>query len=171
MGLNEDEIGGRTWRIRGCGCLIAFLIVSGYLGYLVLEAVSPSDWVEVTVGPFPEGSEKYCLVAEDARGVSTLHWYESKLTAFTLDPRLYGAHNVAGRHELDGLYRSSVQWRLAKRYGVLVRRSGNRWLLYWFGPNEVRWVGRKVEIRLPPEDRAEVPTNEVVLKIGFPPHL
>lgn len=71
------------------GCLIAILLLA--IPYvLVSRTISPSDWVDVDVGPLPAGSKNFCLIAEDSQRVGTLPWYHAKVIPFTMDPFMGG---------------------------------------------------------------------------------
>ncbi len=145
------------------------------LVFLISRTMSPSDWVDVKVGPLPPGTEVSCLIAEDAAGVGTLPWYHSKVFPFTMEPSqslgFWDSHH-------DGFITASVQWREAQRYGVLVHhRENDRWRLWWLEPGEVirpsdmRFLvsGGKAEMHLPAEARGQVPTKQFLKRLGFSP--
>jgi hypothetical protein len=149
------------------GCLIAPLAVS-ILYVIVSRLISPSDWVDVTVGPLPRDSENFCLIAEDSRGVCVIPWYHSKVFPFTEDPFMSGS--LAGGFwdfDNDGFITASVQWKEARRYGVLIHRRDDQWRLWWLEPREmsrpsiIRFIvgGGKADMCLPAEARAQVPSN------------
>jgi hypothetical protein len=152
------------------GCSIAF-VVAVILSVLIFKVFSPSDWVEVTVGPFPKEYKDFCLIAEDASGVGTLHWYHSKVFPFTMDPSQGGGYYD---FDHDGVIPASVQWREAKRYGVLIRIREDQWQLWWLGPNDVKrpsfmrhiFEGGRAEMRLP-AGRAETPSGQLLEQLGF----
>jgi hypothetical protein len=157
------------------GCLIAFLVVAVPV-VLVSRMISPSDWVDVTVGPLPNGYEKFCLVAEDSKGISALPWYHSKVIPFTEDPFMGGT--LGGGFwdpDNDGVILASVQWREAKRYGVLIHRRDDQWQLQWLGPGDVQlppamrvvFGGGKAEMRLPAQSHTLVPSRHLLEQLGL----
>lgn len=165
---------GRRARIAG-GCLIGLLIVAAPCVF-VYRVANPSDWVDVDVEPFPRGHDDFCLIAEDARGVEALPWYRSKVLPFEEPPFLGGTfYGGSYDHDGDGFIQASVQWREAKRYGVLVRLRDDRWRLWWLGPDDVqrpsllRFIvgGGRAVVHLPAEDRAETPTPEFLKRLGL----
>lgn len=157
------------------GYLIAFLAVTIPV-VLASRMISPSDWVDVTVGPIPDGYENFCLIAEDSRGLSALLWYHSKVIPFTEDPFMGGT--LGGGFwdpDNDGVILASVQWREAKRYGILMHRHDGQWQLQWLGPEDVRrpsvmrfvFGGGKAEMRLPVQGRALVPSRQLLEQLGL----
>ena len=149
------------------GCITATIGIV-LVVYLVFRTLSPSDWVDVAVRPMPEGIEQIILIAEDSEGVEPLDWYESKLIPFTIP-----AHD-GGWHDMGSEFNYSVQWKRARRYGVLTKHRDDRWLLWWLEPEEVtrpslmRYVigGGRAEIHLPGEARAEKPSREFFENVG-----
>jgi hypothetical protein len=155
--------------------LIAFLVVAIPV-VLVARMISPSDWVDVTVGPLPKGYENLCLIAEDSKGISALPWYHSKVIPFTEDPFMGGT--LGGGFwdpDNDGVILASVQWREAKRYGVLIHRHDDQWQLQWLGPGDVRRPsvmrfvlgGGNAEMHLPAQGRALAPSRQLLEQLGL----
>jgi hypothetical protein len=141
--------------------------------FLFCRYLSPPDWVDVSIGPFPEDIESYCLVAEDAGRVEALPWYHYKVISFPEDPSLGGGHRVNDRH---GFATESIQWKEASRYGLLIQCQDNQWRLLWLQPQEVRRpsimrfiIGHgEAEMHLPVGiDRAQVPSSELLKRLGF----
>ncbi len=157
------------------GCLIAFVVVA-IPSVLISRVISPSDWVDVTVGPLPNTYENFCLITEDAKGVIALPWYHAMVIPFAEDPFMGGT--LGGGFwdpDNDGVILASVQWREAKRYGVLIHRRDDQWRLQWLEPGDVhrpsvmRFVfgGGKAEMHLHAEDRALVPSRQLLERLGL----
>jgi hypothetical protein len=143
---------------------------------LISRTLSPSDWVDVTVGPLPEGYENLCLIAEDSKGTGALHWYHAKVVTFTEDPFLNGTlEGGFWDHDNDGFIVASVQWRAAKKYGVLIHRRDGDWRLWWLAPADLqrpsltRFVfgGGKATMHLPAEDQAQIPSEQILEGLGL----
>lgn len=156
-------------------CLVALVAVAvPYV--LISRIISPSDWVDVTVGPLPSGYESFCLVAEDSKGIGTLPWYHSKVFAFTADPFMGGS--LGGGFwdaDHDGFILASVQWREASRYGVLIHFRDDQWRLVWLAssgvrrPSVSRFVvgGGRAAMTLSSEDLTQVPSRELLERLGL----
>jgi hypothetical protein len=61
---------------------------------------------------------------------------------------------------------------------VLIRDWDDRWLVFWIGPEVVRLRGRypligggKADIDLPPKDRGEPASEELLDAVGFGPEI
>jgi hypothetical protein len=160
---------GRPW---GCvlGVMLLLIVVLA-----IARFFSPADWVDVTVGPLPADYQGFCVLAEDSEGIGALPWYRAMVTTWTDDPFLSGTLDPGFWDvDNDGFIPVSVQWRDARRYGVLLQKKDGRWRHWWLEPGEVsrpsplRWVfgGGKAEMRLPPEARAIVPSEELLRRLG-----
>jgi hypothetical protein len=157
------------------GCTATLLaVVSIY--FLISRTISPSDWVDVTVGPLPNGYASYCLIAEDSTGVRALPWYHSKVFPFTEDPFMEGTLGMGpADFDNDGFVTVSVQWWEAKRYGVLLHRRDDQWRLWWLNPRDLRrpsvmrfvFGGGKANVHLSDEVHAQVPPQELLERLGL----
>ncbi len=157
------------------GCVAAFLIVLVPF-VLCCRVLSPSDWVDVTIGRILKDTLNWCLIAEDSRGVGSISWYDSKVTPFTTDP-FHGGSFQRGTGKIDdhGFVTDSVQWREAKRYGILIQRQDDSWRLFWLEPGEIsrpsigRFLmgGGYAKMDLPDEIRAQVPSTQLLKRLGF----
>lgn len=158
------------------GCLIAPLFVLVPF-ILVCRILSPSDWVDLTIGRFPEKTQNWCVLAEDADGsVAALPWYYSKVVPFADSPigdgKLFGGRYVA---DDNGNVEDSVQWHDAQRYSVLIQLTDGSWQLYRLEPSEIsrpsigRFLmgGGYATIWLPKETRAEVPSADFLKRLGL----
>jgi len=140
--------------------------------FLIFQLISPPDWVDVTVGPFPKDSKQYYLIAEDSKGAGFLSWYHSKVIAFPEDPSWGGGYSD---FDPDGFTTASVKWREARRYGVLIHRRDNQWRIWWINPQEmglpsitrVIFGGGKAEMHLADEEHAQMPSRELMKRLGF----
>jgi hypothetical protein len=169
------QVAGKERKSRP-GCFFAFLFVVIAV-ILISRVLSPSDWVEVTVGPLPESSQNWCVIAEDSDGVRPLSWYHSKVFPFTDNP--FHGGDLMGPSWLyrSGFVTASVQWREAKRYGILIQLTDDEWRLYWLEPQEVfrpsimRYIigGDSANMHLPAEARAHVPSKQLLKQLGYSP--
>jgi hypothetical protein len=172
----EGPVRARARSRRGClifgfACLIAWAAC-----YRVSH---PPDWVDVTVGLFPGGTADFCLIAEGPGRAFPLPWYYSKLLIFTLNPVEAGQFQGGFYdHDSDAVIEASVKWEESSRYGVLIQLEDRRWLIYWLEPGDWRrrpsaWDlvlgGGKAKIRLPPGERAQVPSKELLESLGLSP--
>jgi hypothetical protein len=152
-------------------CSIAFLLVASVC-WFIYQAISPSDWVRVTVGPFPADTDRWCLVVEDMEGVQSLKWYTAMVTAFAEDPSMIGGFRLPDNSKSAT---DDIQWREAQRYGVLIRSQDKEWRLVWarsehvIKPSILRYVfgGGTAEIPLHADDEVETPSKEVLKRIAF----
>jgi hypothetical protein len=158
-------------------CLIALPAVA-ILYYFISCQFSPLDWVDVTVGPLPKGTENFCVIVEDSRGIGVLPWYHSKVFPFTEEPFMNGTLDGGfWDFDNDGFITASVQWREARQYGVLIHRRDGEWRLWWLEPGEIsrpssmRYIvgGGKANLHLPAEASAQVPSKEVLERFGVSP--
>jgi len=158
------------------GWLVIMLLGPILLGVLVARIFSPSDWVEVIIGPFPNRTAEFCVVAEDGGEISALSWYHTKLVPFTMSPFTSGTFNGAVQHsEQDRFVTASVRWQAARRYGVLILRSDDQWRLIWLDPEDLRppsWLrhfvgGGTATIRMPADNHVEIPSPELLKRLGY----
>jgi hypothetical protein len=157
------------------GCLLALLSMAILYAFISYQ-LTPPDLVKLTVGPLPIDAQDFCVVVEDSHGVGTLPWYYSKVLPFTMDPFMQGVWRGAGRPSEGDFTTEDVQWREAKRYGVLIRRRDDQWRLFWLEPGEIRrpsimryFVGgnNDAAMHLPAEARAEVPSPQFLERLGL----
>lgn len=149
------------------GCVTASIFGLAFI-CLVFRTLSPSDWVDVTVSPIPEGVEQIVLLAENSEGVEALDWYVSKLIPFTL-PAHDDGYAIFGDE-----FNCSVQWKRARRYGVLAKSHDDRWLLWFLEPEDVKRPslmrhvigGGRAEIHLPGKARAGEPSRHLLEHLG-----
>ena len=130
----------------------------------------------MTVGPLPDGYENFCLIAQDSGGFTALPWYHAKVFTFTEDPFMGGSLGLGfWDPDNDGFIVASVQWKEAKRYGVLSHRRDDQWRIWWLAPADLqrpsllRFVfgGGRAVMHLPAEDSAEVPSKELLRQLGL----
>jgi hypothetical protein len=158
------------------GCLLAPLSMAILYGFISYQ-LSPPDWIEVTVGPLPIDAQDLCVIVEDSRGVGALPLYHSKVFPFTADPFMHGEfYGGLGRPSKGDFSTASVQWREAKRYGVLIRRRDGQWRIHWLESGEIRrpsvmryFVGgnNDAALHLPEETRAQIPPPEFLEQLGL----
>jgi hypothetical protein len=158
------------WSPPGC-LLLLFLGTAGFCLF-VARQIAPPDWVDVKIAPLPEGCKALFILVERTGRIEALSPYVSKVTAGALHANY--PTGVLGFNFGNDPDASSVQWKPAERFGVLIRFEHSRDLLWWLHPDEIdrpalKWFfgSSRAEIRIPPIDRAEVPTNELLDQLGL----
>jgi hypothetical protein len=144
----------RAWGAAAVGSLVLFF------------CLRPPNRVSVTVGGIGSSTQLLCLIAETSSGPVPLRWGGDPFFEFPPLPK----GRTTGRMRLG----AGVSWRDGKRYGVLIRDRDDRWLVFWLRPEEVRLRGRypligggEADIDLPPKDRGEPASEELLDAVGF----
>jgi hypothetical protein len=142
----------RAWAAVAAAVLVGVPVVLAY------RWLKPSDRVVVTVNNIDPSTRLLFLAAETPGGPEPMWWSLRKVTPFSMHPsRCVVSEYDPERNGSKVVKR--VSWKGGSRYGVLVRDEGDRWLVFWFSPQEVHlreryWVigGGRASIELPAKE-------------------
>jgi hypothetical protein len=142
---------------------------------LLRRWLKPPDEVEVTIQNIDPSTRMLCLVADTPAGPEAMWWSLHKVGPFSMHPNDCTVSMFNPKHDGMRAIRRAL-WRDGKRYGVLTQDANDNWLVFWFSPEEVHlrgryWVigGGEAAIELPPKDRAERASEEMLDQVGFDP--
>jgi hypothetical protein len=154
---------------------IAVAVVIATPFVLLYRWLRPADEVLVRVANLDPSTRQFCLLADTPDGPEAMWWSLHKVGPFAMHPSRCSASLFSPDHEGRLAVRPAL-WRAGKRYGVLTQDEGGGWLVFWFGPEEVHLQGRywiigggEASIHLPPKERAEPATEELLGRLGFGP--
>jgi hypothetical protein len=166
----------RRWGRRGrvAAAVLALAVAAGPALAARLTWWPPSR-VHVVVNGVPAEALFVYLVADTERGPEPLRWYQDSFgTPLAFEPvGTVFAHHWTGHTDS---FARDVEWRPARRLGVVTRDRDRAWRVRWFGrdgldPRGRLWLlgGGEVRIDLPDASAAETPGPEFLRRAGLSP--
>jgi len=155
---------------------VAAVVLVGVAALLAYRWLRPADQVFVLVTNVDPATRFLWLVADTAAGPETMGWSRKKVVPSTTHPSRMGP-NFDPRYDRGSTY-LSVSWRDGRRYGLLTEDRDGRWRVFWLAPEDVHLMGRlwllgggEAWVRMPPKDRAEPASEELLDQLGFGPEV
>ena len=155
--------------------LLALLGMCGTLGILFYRWCRPASKVDAVIYNAPPKSLFVWMVRETPDGPELLSLIVYKVGPVYLKPE--PGWRGGFQPTTNGSFEShNLDWQAADRYGVLAEVADGQWRLWWLTDDDIAirgrpWIvgGGEVQVVLPPESSAEIPSADLLRRLKLPP--